>query len=90
MNELNGTNIDSIDFLGGEPIYETVSIGTLPGSSGAPGLVIDTGADPRTRADDTYFWVCLNVGLRPGGENACIALETGTFARKFIEARIAL
>jgi len=81
--------IDSIAYLAGEPIYETTSIGTLPGSSGAPGLVIDTGQDARSRHDDTYFWICLNVGHRPGGKNACLALENGSFAREFIEARIA-
>jgi len=79
--------IDSMIYLAGEPIYETTSIGTLPGSSGAPGLVIDTGQDARSRRDDTYFWICLNVGHRPDGKNACIALENGSFARKFIESR---
>ncbi len=81
--------IDSVVYLGGEPVYETTSIGTLPGSSGAPGLVIDTGQDSRSRRDDTFFWICLNVGHRPGGQNACIALENGSFARQFIEARVA-
>lgn len=81
--------IDSVAHLAGQPVYESVSIGTLPGSSGAPGLVVDTGRDSRDRSDDTYYWICLNVGLRPGGQNACIALETGTFARDFIERRIA-
>jgi len=81
--------IDSIAYIAGEPIYETTSIGTLPGSSGAPGLVIDTGQDPRTRDDDTFFWICLNVGHRPGGANACVALENGSFARSLIEDRVA-